>query len=692
MTAPVRVDARETDAQRLARIRGNLQRLREAGAPDEAIQQYVQMERITPEMEMAAMPLSTGEKVGGAGRALYQGASFNFGDELMGAVRGITDDFGSSPGLTIGEGIADERTQLDAFRTAHPKTALGLELGGGLATGIGAAKALGGAPRAILASGVGGGAIAGAGAGEGVAGRLVGAGLGATIGAGLGAAGSAIANSAAGRAAGRGSRSLMDFLATQAGNSGNDVAGLVDNIPPRAPQQYPGMDAPKTYSVPAQRAASRAFGSPENFNAQRSLLDELERQGMGADALAMNVGNDQTVRAVRAAANQPGSTAGQTVNERLARQGGALGEAVPADIGTVTGMGGTPGPVRLREMQDELSGKVAGAYRAFRELGDIGPLPLDDQSAKQFERFVSTVRRNPELGALPPTDARVQAEAFHLLQEQVRRSNRGESAVTTRGLKELRDRVLEGLESVDPEFGRVTRQYALDADAGKVVQDAFATGMGLPGKPVGTATVALGETTDAGQKAMQAGHVTALQQRAGERASNADLGDLAQFRDVARAAVGTPAARQQFIELHGQEQYDALLARLRPKIQAAAQNLAARGNSTTAKQLLDALAFGDDATLDALTSLAGGSPASAARRFVGQKLVGPLDRAYRLGTGQTAGETADILTTRGTGNIRSLLDMLEELGQADAARRAAVAPVTGAVGRTVTPEMRGNPR
>lgn len=475
---------------------------------------------------------------------------------------------------------------------------------------------------------------------------------------------------------------LLARIAPRAPVAGAGASAAASNVTPAAPT---APSAPRQFTTkqgfgePALRAVRRAVGDTRQA---RTLLDELEAGGMGDEVLAMNVGGDRTVRAVRAAANTPDSDAGQLVNERLARQGGALGAQVPRDIGTATGFGTEFPEVTAKRMQDDLSSRVTARYEAFKARGDIGPLALDENSAREFVPYVEAVRRNPELAALPETDARVINEAFHLLQQDVRAAARGTDAVTANTRTTLRNNVINAIRKVDPDYADVTRQYALDEDVGKVVQDAFATGREL--RSPGAAVVALeeAERVPGSAQALRAGDVARMQEAARGRASNPDLGEFAQFRDVARAMVGTVRDKEQFLALHGPEAYDRAMKLLLPKIRAAAQNAAARGNSTTAKQLLDALAFGDDAMLDALNSLASGSPTQGIVRNMMGRAVNPMQRAYRLGVGQTATDAADLLTTRGAGEVRTLLDLLDELGQSDAARRAAVQPIAGATSRT----------
>lgn len=797
MTAPVR----PTPNPDLAKLRADLAVLQDAvnagRLPPEAIQRYVQRHQSTPEQEAAREPLSGGDIARGVLANAGEGVGFSFADELMGGLRGIID-----PSISMGEGIDQVRSERDRFADAHPKTALGLTLGGAALPAIltaGASTAGSAAPLAarVAASGAAGGAVAGYGSGEGgpLSGSRVGRGLvGGVAGYALGKALPPVAGAFRESVAGgqNVTDDLLSQLAQRSAPGATSVASTAANVSrgTSAPVQSP--NAPwraEGVSESAQRAAARAMGDP---NAARANLSALEAGGMGDEALAMNAGTDRTVRAVRAAANMPNSDAGQLVNERLARQGGALGEQVPGDIGTVTGFGTAYPEVTARNMQRDLSAKVNEGYEAFRQRGNLAPpqrvgdfgddaweglvedltnkadifargggareggrrayevvdaidafsefaraeqphatlwdalkefeyspaadalspvrfrqmrsllreagfgpakrgamvisqtlddiLGLDAPTATAFRPYLRSAMQDVELKGLPETDARVIDAAFKKLQRQYRmadiseRAGVGKDVTQIDALNNLRQRVLGAIEQVDPNYAELGRTYALDEDVGKVVQEGFETGRGI--KTPGQATVAMDDAArvPGAQKAVRAGNVASLQSAARRGASNADLGDLAQFRDVARAVVGTPESRQTFIALHGQDVYDDLLARLMPKIKAAAQNAAARGNSTTAKQLLDALAFGDDAALDVLNSLASGSPGRGLVRSIVGRAVKPVDRAVRLGVGKTATETADLLTTKGSTEIRSLLDLLESLGQADAARAARAQP------------------
>lgn len=695
----------------IARIRRNLAKMKAANAPQEHIDAYLATERTTPERELANMPQTTMDTVrGGLGSAL-QGATFNFSDEIVAAGRAATDR-----DLTYRQAVDEERGQLQDFRKANPKTAFGLEMAGGLASGVGAAGAAtrGGATAArVLASGVGGGAVAGAGAGESAperAGLAVGGGvLGGILGYGAGK----LATSRLGDAAASGARSFREMVEDQTPSVLDMIGG--DAAARSAAPVVRATAAPVSdeFGAPSLRAAGRALrtaGSvgkelpqgPQRAGGElvgpRNLLAELERNGMGDDALLMNAGDDLTVRAVRAAANQPGSTAGRTVNSRLAEQGGRLGEQVPRDIANVTGFpevgpGTMPGEIRVQQMLEQAQDASRPFYEQARALGDIAPERLPDGAqgpVTSFERFVNSplvqreirrIRQFPEYADLPDTDMRVLDRVYKALGDTQRELATGGRRVEATDMGRVMEEFRSALAERAPVYGQATSLYR----EGIEPRQAFTEGMdqfrnAAPGG------IELSFRTDSPIEATsrRLGISTAMQDAARGKASNADLGDLAQFRDVARAVVGTPAQRERIIEAFGRENYEQLVATLMPKINAAAQNAAARGNSTTTKQLLDALAFGDDAMLDALTQAGQNGPVSAAKNWITGQTFGRAGRAMRLGIGETAGQTADLLTTRGAPDIRNVLGLIEQQAAIDAARRSAVAPIVGAGSRAVT--------
>lgn len=833
MTAPM---TPETGTARLARIRADFARIRaavDAGeAPPTIVQRYIERERVSPESELAAMPMETREWVGNTMRAAYQGSSLNFGDELMGTVRGVEQTVTQGGRLreNVASGIADERAQLNRFREEAPGVAFATEMAGGLVTGVGAAKALGSVPRLMLANPVKTaavtGAAAGVGSGESTTGRAVMGTVGAVAGAGLTAGASRLATS---RTADRAVRTVRDAM-EQVNAPGQPAVAT------RAAESV----EPVPRINPARSAVARVLADETgSMDSARRAVADLEAAGMGEEMLVLNAAGEPGARLARAVANTPSvpfarTSANEVIGDALARQGGVLGREVSADIGTATGLGGTPGPVALRDMQDELSRRTGSTFDAFRARGDLqpertarlaeaaakasaaggpalesartasgrpvrdltrvsqeglldeltrrtdlerlyqsdlrkygpssavtvrnqevistvedllekqhgmawddiwaevakrqakgqgprqefdaasgmmlevddavpaaagdapmpdffnevgdGPLSLDPKTGVQFQRFINAVRENPELAALPETDARVIDEAFKLLQEQVRKSRGGKSAVKTRGLVEMRNRVLAGIEAFDPNYSAAVRDYALDDEVGKVVQDSFTQGLRLRTAPVGTFTAETRGAAPQVVEGMRRGAATAYQSAAEEVASNVNLGELAKFRDVARSVVGTEGQAKRFREIFGEQSYDRLLSRLTPKIRAAALNAIVRGNSTTARQLMDALALGNDAVLDVLQAATSGHGGLVSAAVGAAKA--PVNAMRAAGLGENATKAAKLLSVRGAGRSRVVLDALERVAKEEAKRKRAVVPAVGAASRSAVDRIR----
>lgn len=139
-------------------------------------------------------------------RAIAQGASFGFADELDAFGAGLETSFGNIAKAVTGKPIAYTPQQAQAavlqanreadkgFMAEHPVQSIGLNIVGGLGTGgggswIGGARSLPGVIGRSAAVGAGLGAVGGAGAAEGgFADRLAGAGKGAAVGGAVGGA------------------------------------------------------------------------------------------------------------------------------------------------------------------------------------------------------------------------------------------------------------------------------------------------------------------------------------------------------------------------------------------------------------------------------------------------------------------------------------------------------------------------
>ena len=133
---------------------------------------------------MAKAPTSY---AGNLARAIGQGVTFGFGDELEAGVRSLVGD------RTYDEEVADIRKSISEFRETDPIAAYGSEIVGSIPTGIGlAGLALRGGLKGAAKLGALEGSIYGAGEGEGVTGTAT----SAALGTGLGAAGGKVAEKA----------------------------------------------------------------------------------------------------------------------------------------------------------------------------------------------------------------------------------------------------------------------------------------------------------------------------------------------------------------------------------------------------------------------------------------------------------------------------------------------------------------
>lgn len=691
MTAPVRVDARETDAQRLARIRGNLQRLREAGAPDEAIQQYVQMEQVTPEQELAAMPRTLGEDLAGGVQAAVQGLTFNFGDEIAGGLEGIFTD------KTIGEGIADQRASLEGFREAHPKTALGLELTGALGSGLGAAGAAKAgafglsrlAPVARLAAtGVGGGALAGYGSGEGgvLSGEratrgAVGGALGGAVGYGLGK----LATSRAGDAIARRGRSLMDFLAEQGGNSGQGVAQMT--------AREGAQEAVDPVTQAATRSIYERMGRDVGELPQaRTILDELKAAGMGDDVMAADVlpGGPRELR--RASNISPRGE--ELARQRVGERGAQVGVRARRALTEATGL---PEQTTSAGVDDLVAHRAAKADPLYAQARAEGLANRTTPRTPEVEAFlrepdvagiVEELSRTRKFRGLSPDDPEMLDAIYKVFSDRQAKVGASQLAnprnvgrFETENIRSAKDQALEAISGPRgpmPSYRTAVEDFAESS----ALKDAYESGVALFNKPVGDIRAAMQAMKPDEAELFKRGVFDALiEKRVAPISPNPDLGDVARMsKRAGQATLDTQAAADRLREVFGEEQYQQLLRVAQAEGRFSRTASEAVGNSTTAKQLQDMGLFGSMAQ-DAGSSFSPSPAWWGARAVRSMARRGGDEWAKRFN--EPANRRAvEMLTERGEQPVTSLMELLEQLGQADAARAAAARPVGAAVTRT----------
>ena len=113
-------------AENIDRVKDNLQKMIEAGAPESDLNQYLKSEGFSQDSFVKAMDLT--RKAGGKqseygmGRALAQGATFGFADEIEAALSG--GDYGQN--------MASLELAKKEYERQNPKTAMAAEIVGGL--------------------------------------------------------------------------------------------------------------------------------------------------------------------------------------------------------------------------------------------------------------------------------------------------------------------------------------------------------------------------------------------------------------------------------------------------------------------------------------------------------------------------------------------------------------------------------
>jgi len=270
-------------------------------------------------------PLGGGAIEAGA-RGLVDAATFGFGDELGATIEAASAHLtkGTDFGKTYEQALERRRSGNEAFAKAYPKTTLGGEVAGGLATapfmpGFGAAETLGGAAARGVAQGAVGGAAYGAGSGTDAGSRALGAAQGGTAGAALGGA------------LGGGAH-LLGFGGGAARPAGPPVIDRTGNLTPEAADllRQAGHVEPNEISRPVASAAALglqgASVTPESLTAAvRNAIAERHKVPLAAPQAA---GVNEGVAALqRAQAGVLGERAQRVAEQAGVAQHRAMGQA-----------------------------------------------------------------------------------------------------------------------------------------------------------------------------------------------------------------------------------------------------------------------------------------------------------------------------------------------------------------------------
>lgn len=434
------------------------------------------------------------------------------------------------------------------------------------------------------------------------------------------------------------------------------------------------------------------------FQGQQAAMEWPERamnQPLALPAPGQSAITQAELAASRSAVPQPGIPQRRQIP---ARTGESVGPSISADeAASLPNQRTTPRPIdvemraandiNVRRPPEPVAEPAPFTGRDPRVVSRLMQSAADDPVVQQSIASVREVASSPDIMNGTADDFTLLSEAYKDITAQIRANKAGiPSAQATRelaGMAAAARKIDEALTAIAPTWKQANAGYRADSE----LMDAFIAGQKLPMADIGEPTLALRDApSDAAREAMRAGAATRLQTQAMERASNKDLNDLARFRDVARPVLNSAADRDRFIEMFGDGAYQVLMSRLSPKVRAAAMNAAVRGNSTTTKQLLDAMSLGDQAVLDVLESGTRGGIGAAAMN-AGMRLFDPARAAVTGRFGEAATEGAKMLTARGAPQVSGMLDFLERVAREDAQRRAAVAPVAGTLTRVAVPEV-----
>ena len=306
-----------------------------------------------PSLDMGTIP--------SLGFGAMQGLGFNFGDEAIGKLEGMTGG---------DEQFAVERArEMDRRAQENPWAYYGGFVPGAVASSLSLGKAIGGAGKAMGLGATAGSSLAGR------AGLLAGR-------AGLGAATGALEGGLAGFGAGEGG---FDSRMASAGK----MAALGAGIGLAAPLAMAGLGA--VMKTPVNALAS-AFNIPSNVRASEAVAKMLRRAGMSADdakrAIDRAAAEGQDVyklvdalgmsgqRGLAGIARQPGDTARQEIAEFLTTRQAGQGDRLAGFVADALDAPDTAA-ARAAAMKTARDEAADLAYTAARE----GAGPVDVRGA-----------------------------------------------------------------------------------------------------------------------------------------------------------------------------------------------------------------------------------------------------------------------------------------------------------------------
>jgi hypothetical protein len=380
-----------------------------------------------------------------------QGLTFGFGDEITAGVRSL---FGSP----YRQALAEERANVERYRSERPVLATGLEVAGSLPTllipGLGvagqAARAATTGSRVAQAATAGAnagmrqGALQGVGDAEGGVGAMAaGAAVGAGVGAGVGALGGAAVEGARPLAQ-RTAQSFRDFANPQ---------GAADRL---LAQQV-------ARDQPAPGAALRAVEASADDRAERAAAGLPDTGTTLAEAMGPN-----SRTALEALAQQPGEAMANLTRQLETRQGGRMDRILEA-LKTTFG-DAEDAYIRKQALFTQRSQDAGPLYTAVRS--NNAPLQTDldvslwrrAQPAAGDARTISTLEGRPATANSQPTIADLMSAKEgldQLIERELRGSGRGSPVSVS--ARRLRDQIVDRLDdlTVQPDGTSLYRQARL---------------------------------------------------------------------------------------------------------------------------------------------------------------------------------------------------------------------------------------
>lgn len=521
----------------------------------------------------------------GVGNAALQGLTFGLGDEAKAAGRA------AMTGTDYNTALAGEREGLERYRKENPIKAGVAEFAGALPTlvvpGLNVMRGAGLAARAANAAATGAtyGALYGAGTGEGAVGRATGALTGGVLGGLFGAAVPAVVS---------GVKGVAGALNDSMGNVAGMVRGALDpeKEAARVVANALGKDAPIGTNIPAMA---------------QDVMETGQRRGQ--PIILGDVGGERTRATARSAANTSPEARAALESVAYGRAGEAQGQRINQFVNDLMG-GNTNADARRQALQAAAAAQNKARYgRAYAE-GDAGVWSPNlegrfdsdafrravtdatrigaDVAGASGERAVrnpfifdeagrATLRVEPD-GSRELPNLRFWDKVKQSLDGQIDTAKRGGDKGEVARLTQLKNAFVADLDAMVPSYAKARKGAAAFFGA----EDALEAGQNFVGMKFGAPETrrALAKMSPAERQLFAEGYASRMVDT---------IKTIGDNRNVAiNALFNSPAAREKVQIAMGKQRADALEAYMRTENIMDMFKRAVTGNSTTARQLIEA--------------------------------------------------------------------------------------------------------